>query len=75
MPPQFTSIGYAGGISPDNVAEVAKRIDDDIDDDASFWLDMESGVRDVSGDTFDLRSVRRVLESLAPMVRAPVSSQ
>lgn len=55
--------GYAGGISPDNVGEVLEEL---AASGRRCWIDMESGVR--TGDAFDLRKVRAVLEAAAPFV-------
>lgn len=55
--------GYAGGISPDNVGEVLEEL---AAAGRRCWIDMESGVR--TGDAFDLRKVRAVLEAAAPFV-------
>jgi hypothetical protein len=58
-------LGYAGGINPLNVADVAEdmaKLDRDV------WIDMESGVR--TDDRFDLDKVTRVLELAAQFVRA-----
>lgn len=58
-------VGYAGGIDPDNVAEVITEADETVD--APFWIDMESGAR--TDDVFDVAKVERVLEVAAPFVR------
>lgn len=55
--------GYAGGISPDNVAEVVSKIPSD----QPFWIDMEGRVRD-DQERLDLTKVRRVLEVCAPLI-------
>lgn len=49
-------VGYAGGISPDNVVEVLGAINST----GPYWIDMESGVR--TDDRFDLAKCRRVCE-------------
>lgn len=58
-------MGFAGGIDPDNaqnsvLAIMGSHVGD-------FWIDMESGVR--TGDRFDLKLVREVLEKCAPLVQ------
>lgn len=63
-PPYGIPIGFAGGITPDNVSRVlselaARR--------HQYWIDMESGVRDLS-DAFDLAKVRDVLEQAREFV-------
>lgn len=52
-------VGYAGGISPDNVLDVLAEIAE-IAADGPYWIDMESGVR--TDDRFDLEKCRRVCE-------------
>lgn len=63
LPPEGLPMGYAGGITPDNVVETIESIGHIA---APFWIDMESGVR--TDDRFDLAKVRRVLELCAPYV-------
>lgn len=58
------SVGRAGGIGPDNVADEARSAAECPDD---TWLDMESGVR--TNDRFDLGKVRAVLEAAKPYVQ------
>ncbi len=62
-PPPGIRMGYAGGIKPSTVLDVLRDIGPV---DASFWIDMESGVR--TDDKFDLALVRKVLEQCAPYV-------
>lgn len=57
-------IGYAGGISPENVAEKLTYLYEHTEGD--FWIDMESGVR--TNDWFDLDKVVKVLESCKPII-------
>lgn len=59
------TIGYAGGISPDNVAEKLTFLMES-DKVGDFWIDMESGVR--TDDWFDLDKVRKVLEICQPII-------
>lgn len=54
-------VGYAGGITPENVLETIERINGLMGDTGPYWLDMESGVRD-ENDRFDLKKVRAVCE-------------
>ena len=63
--PVIHKVGYAGGISPKNVAEKLTYLlqNPDVGD---FWIDMESGVR--TDDWFDLDKVRRVLEICEPII-------
>lgn len=57
-------VGYAGGISPDNVAEKLTYLYEHTEGD--FWIDMESGVR--TDDWFDLDKVVKVLEICQPII-------
>lgn len=65
-PPLGLHVGYAGGITPENVVAVAREVNR-ITGDEPTWIDMESGVRN-SADQLDLAKVRRVLEQCAPLV-------
>lgn len=56
--------GYAGGLGPDNVVQMYKRIESINHKD--FWMDMESGIR--TDDVFDLEKAERVLKLLEPFV-------
>jgi phosphoribosylanthranilate isomerase len=58
FPLSFT--GYSGGISPENIEEVANMLFVYFDNDTDVWIDMESGVR--TDDQLDLKKVRQVLE-------------
>jgi hypothetical protein len=66
--------GYAGGISPENIDAVLdateKAVLEHGQPGASYWLDMETGVR--SDNRFDLDKVERVLSAVAR--RTPVTS-
>ena len=63
--PVIHKVGYAGGISPENVAEKLTYLlqNPDVGD---FWIDMESGVR--TDDWFDVDKVRKVLEICQPII-------
>lgn len=62
------SIGYAGGIGPDNVVEVLEAITrSPMGRVHDFWIDMESGVR--TNDVFDLGKAWEVLERAKPFVQ------
>ena len=54
------SKGYAGGLNPDNVVQHVAAISEH---DTSYWIDMESGVRDES-DHFDLERCRAVCQAV-----------
>lgn len=53
--------GYAGGIGPDNVADVLKQLSPIVED-CPVWIDMETKLRSDNGEQFDLDKCRRVLE-------------
>ena len=57
--------GYAGGITPENVAENIAMIQQ-VADGHTTWIDMESGVR--TNDHFDLEKCRSVLKTASPFV-------
>ena len=63
--PSSGKIGYAGGISPDNVEEKLVFLLSHVTQ-GTFWIDMESGVR--TDDWFDLDKVRKVLEICQPII-------
>ena len=63
--PVIHKVGYAGGISPENVAEKLTYLMENPDV-GDFWIDMESGVR--TDDWFDIDKVRRVLEICEPII-------
>ena len=52
--------GYGGGLSPENVVEAVRGIQEVCPTD--FWIDMESGVR--TNDWFDVKKCREVCEQL-----------
>ncbi|PNG50505.1 MULTISPECIES: hypothetical protein [unclassified Variovorax] len=56
-------LGFAGGISPGNVATVARAVDELS---VAYWLDMESGVR--TENEFDISKAKAVLETVAEFV-------
>ena len=66
--PPFTAqkVGYAGGITPDNVADKLRYLFENVHG-GEFWIDMESGVR--TDDWFDTAKVRRVLEICEPIIK------
>ncbi|CAN7593234.1 hypothetical protein LJR039_004321 [Pseudorhodoferax sp. LjRoot39] len=57
---QSTLCGYAGGLRPENVAEVLGTIGKQ---DIRYWIDMETGVRD-ERDQFSLDKCRAVCEAV-----------
>jgi len=64
-PRSFVRVGFAGGITPDNVTQVLEDVAQRVHRD--FWIDMESGVR-AAADTFDVERAREVLRRAAPFV-------
>lgn len=54
-------VGYAGGISPDNVIDKVRCLEGH-DEVRSYWIDMETHVR--TGNKLDLDKVRSVLSSV-----------
>ena len=64
------SMGYAGGIGPDNVeSKLRTLLEHDSDDE--FWIDMETRVRttDDEGEWLDLDKVEQVLEICDPIIK------
>ena len=64
--PSNEKIGYAGGISPDNVEEKLRFLMSHVTM-GEFWIDMESGVR--TDDWFDLDKVEKVLNICEPIIK------
>lgn len=63
-------IGYAGGISEENVLEIIKNIDSTrvpLPHYYEYWIDMESSLRD-NKDRFDLDVVERICEKVLPLL-------
>ena len=60
--------GYSGGIGPDNVEAVLRKIID-YPNPAKVWIDMESGVR--TGDRLDLKKVEAVLAKCDFLMKNP----
>jgi phosphoribosylanthranilate isomerase len=59
--------GYAGGLSPDNVAEQLEKIKL-VAGDSRIWIDVERRVRSEDDSQFDLDKVARFLEAAEPYV-------
>lgn len=57
-------MGFAGGITPDNVLDVVAQISSRRS--LPFWIDMESGVR-TPNDKLDFSKVRSVLDQVASL--------
>lgn len=60
-PPAGRRVGFAGGLDPDNVAQHVEAIAGSRD--MSYWIDMESGVRD-DENRFSLDKCRAVCEAV-----------
>lgn len=60
--------GYAGGLSPENVAEELPKIAEAAGKGTPFWIDVETGVRSPDGSRFDLDRVVRFLEATKPYI-------
>lgn len=65
-PRQNTNMGYAGGLSPDNVAEQLEKIEQVAGSVA--WIDAETHLRSADDTQFDLDKVRSFLEAAKPWV-------
>jgi hypothetical protein len=61
--------GYAGGLSPDNVAGELDKISA-LAGDLPFWIDAETHLRTDDGRHLDLDRVDRFLEAVRPYVRS-----
>lgn len=59
--PMADFFGYGGGISPENVVEAVRQINE-VAHGVDYWIDMESGVR--TRDKFDLAKCRDVCVQL-----------
>lgn len=61
--------GYAGGLSPDNVAEQLALIENVVPEGAEpVWIDTESRVRSGNDTVFDLEKVENFLKNATPWV-------
>lgn len=67
------SLGYAGGITPENVVQVLGEIERSMGpglyNDLDFWIDLESGVR--TSDKFDVGKVHDLLQRAEPLLKGP----
>lgn len=83
MPPiANVNTGYAGGIGPDNLAEIfIKGIQPSMalrtDFVADYWIDMETKIRTQSGDgdIFDLEKCRKVLDIASQWFQKPATNE
>lgn len=60
--------GYAGGLSPANVADQIERISSHVPKGQLIWVDAETHLRTDHDTTFNLRLCREFLENCAPYV-------
>lgn len=60
-------LGYAGGLSPDNVVEQCEKIAEVVGDE-KVWIDAETHLRSPDNRTFDLDKVEEFLEKARPFV-------
>jgi hypothetical protein len=72
LPPRWPKstggyVGYAGGLSPDNLEVELEKIAEAADGN-QFWIDVETHVRSDNDQLFDLAKVERFLEIAAPHV-------
>lgn len=64
--------GYAGGMSPENVADQCRAIESVVGD-ARIWIDAETHLRSDGDRRFDLKKVRAFLRAAAPYVTTEVA--
>lgn len=62
QPIQGIHCGYAGGLSPDNLAQILQNLQNTVGE-TPIWIDMESGIR--TDNEFDLAKVSDVLDIVA----------
>ncbi len=55
--------GYAGGLSPENIIDQLKKIEDKVGD-KEIWIDMETHIRSDNDKLFDLKKVEAVLAAV-----------
>ena len=60
--------GFAGGLSPENVASQIEKIQAVVGE-ADFWIDAETHLRSADDLQFDLTRVRRFLEAAKPYIQ------
>lgn len=60
--------GYAGGISPDNIQEQIKAVEEQADE-LETWIDMETHVRSDQDRLFDINKVDSCLRQASPFVK------
>lgn len=60
-------VGYAGGLSPDNVVSQLDKIESVVDNNV-VWIDAETHLRTPDNRSFDLNKVKQFLENASPYV-------
>jgi hypothetical protein len=66
-PLKWINCGYAGGLSPENVAEQIEKIEK-VAEGRTVWIDAETQLRTPDNKIFDLARVRQFLEAARPWV-------
>lgn len=61
-------VGFAGGLSPENVTEQLRRIRDAVWDGQRAWIDAETHLRSDGDRLFDLAKVERFLAATQPWI-------
>jgi len=61
---QWAKYGYAGGIKPENVAEVVRNVALHVPESDEAWIDMESGIRIKETDVFSAERAWEVCETI-----------
>jgi hypothetical protein len=67
VPLEGVECGYAGGLSPENVAEQCGKIKSIVGD-RKIWIDAETHLRSPDDTVFDLNKVRAFIENAKPFV-------
>lgn len=63
--------GYAGGLSPVNIAAQLDRLALELPPDMEIWVDMETRLRSSDDRYFELQKATSVLETCAPRILGP----
>jgi len=66
---KYSYVGYAGGLSPDNLDEQLHLIEKQVPDGRAVWIDVETKVRSEDDKLFDLNKCLRFLEVSEPWVK------
>jgi hypothetical protein len=65
---KYSYVGYAGGLSPENLQEQLQLIEKQVPDKRNIWIDVETKVRSEDDKLFDLNKCLRFLEVAEPWV-------